>query len=88
MSRYGKLFYKKTDCFFFLLFVYITAGKYRKRQNEPRGFRNFAMYLKKTYYSPFKKHEEVMSKTAKIILEIIAAICAGLLGGAGAQTLM
>ena len=29
-----------------------------------------------------------MSKTVRIILEIIAAICAGLLGGAGAQTLM
>jgi hypothetical protein len=29
-----------------------------------------------------------MNKTVKIILEIIAAICAGLLGGAGAQTLM
>ena len=29
-----------------------------------------------------------MSKTMKVILEIIAAICAGLLGGAGAQTLM
>ena len=29
-----------------------------------------------------------MSKTAKIILEIIAAICAGLLGGYGSQALM
>ena len=29
-----------------------------------------------------------MSKTARIILEIIAAICAGLLGGYGVQTLM
>ena len=29
-----------------------------------------------------------MKKKKKIILEIIAAICAGLLGGAGAQTLM
>jgi hypothetical protein len=29
-----------------------------------------------------------MSKTLKVILEIIAAICAGLLGGASAQTLM
>ena len=29
-----------------------------------------------------------MNKTVKIILEIIAAICAGLLGGAGAQTLV
>ena len=29
-----------------------------------------------------------MKKTTKIILEIIAATCAGLLGGAGAQTLM
>ena len=29
-----------------------------------------------------------MSKTARIILEIIAAICAGLLGGYGARTLM
>ena len=27
-----------------------------------------------------------MNKTVKLILEIIAAICAGLLGGAGAQT--
>jgi hypothetical protein len=38
-------------------------------------------------YSPFKTHN-AMNKTVKIILEIIAAICAGLLGGAGAQTLM
>ena len=29
-----------------------------------------------------------MNKTVKLILEIIAAICAGILGGAGAQTLM
>ena len=29
-----------------------------------------------------------MKKTVRIILEIIAAICAGLLGGAGAQALM
>lgn len=29
-----------------------------------------------------------MNKTVRIILEIIAAICAGLLGGYGAQTLM
>jgi hypothetical protein len=29
-----------------------------------------------------------MNKTWKIILEIIAAICAGLLGGAGAQAMM
>jgi hypothetical protein len=29
-----------------------------------------------------------MSKTAKIILEIIAAICAGLLGGYGSQSFM
>jgi len=29
-----------------------------------------------------------MNKTVRILLEIIAAICAGLLGGAGAQTLM
>ena len=29
-----------------------------------------------------------MNKTLRIILEIIAAICAGLLGGVGAQTLM
>jgi hypothetical protein len=33
-------------------------------------------------------HKTIMNKTVKIILEIIAAICAGLLGGAGAQTLM
>jgi hypothetical protein len=38
-------------------------------------------------YSPLKTHN-IMNKTVKIILEIIAAICAGLLGGAGAQTLM
>ena len=29
-----------------------------------------------------------MNKTVKLILEIIAAIWAGLLGGAGAQTLL
>ena len=29
-----------------------------------------------------------MNKTVEIILKIIAAICAGLLGGAGAQILM
>ena len=29
-----------------------------------------------------------MNKIWKIILEIIAAICAGLLGGAGAQAMM
>jgi hypothetical protein len=29
-----------------------------------------------------------MNKTVKLILQIIAAICAGLLGGAGAQTLL
>ena len=29
-----------------------------------------------------------MNKTVRIIVQIIAAICAGLLGGAGAQTLM
>ena len=29
-----------------------------------------------------------MNKTVRILLEIIAAICAGLLGGAGAQALM
>ena len=29
-----------------------------------------------------------MNKTVKLILQIIAALCAGLLGGAGAQTLM
>ena len=29
-----------------------------------------------------------MNKTVKIILEIIAAICAGLLGGAGSQALL
>jgi hypothetical protein len=38
-------------------------------------------------YLSFKTHN-AMNKTVKIILEIIAAICAGLLGGAGAQTLM
>jgi hypothetical protein len=38
-------------------------------------------------YSPLKTHN-ALNKTVKIILEIIAAICAGLLGGAGAQTLM
>ena len=34
------------------------------------------------------KTHTIMNKTVKLILEIIAAICAGLLGGAGAQTLM
>ena len=29
-----------------------------------------------------------MTKTVRLIVQIIAAICAGLLGGAGAQTLM
>ena len=29
-----------------------------------------------------------MNKTVRLIVQIIAAICAGLLGGAGAQTLM
>ena len=29
-----------------------------------------------------------MNKTVRILLEIIAAICAGLLGGTGAQALM
>ena len=29
-----------------------------------------------------------MNNTVKLILQIIAAICAGLLGGAGAQTLL
>ena len=41
-----------------------------------------------TLFIHILKTHNVMNKTVRLIVQIIAAICAGLLGGAGAQTLM
>ena len=66
-------------CFFNPFYLYISDF-----------FRNFVLVMKiaiNPIYSHLKTHK-IMNKTVRIIVQIIAAICAGLLGGAGAQTLM
>ena len=58
---------------------------------ETTGLLGLIPYLCDVIINPFYKHlkkQTIMNKTVRILLEIIAAICAGLLGGAGAQALM